>query len=77
METPGFSPESFIFWAAGAERAAAEDVAATISSELSRLGRELAAYKRISSFDISSEELPKTATRKIRRDAAANMARPL
>jgi long-chain acyl-CoA synthetase len=54
-----------------------EDVAATISSELSRLGRELAAYKRISSFDISSEELPKTATRKIRRDAAANMARPL
>ena len=45
-----------------------------IASEIDRLGRELAPYKRIVSFDISSEELPKTATRKIRRDAAARMA---
>ncbi|MBU0878042.1 MAG: 1-acyl-sn-glycerol-3-phosphate acyltransferase, partial [Candidatus Omnitrophica bacterium] len=38
-------------------------------SELSRLGVNLAAYKRIIDFEIWNDELPKTSTRKIKRKA--------
>jgi long-chain acyl-CoA synthetase len=44
-------------------------VAAKISAEISDLGAELAPYKRITGFDIAYEELPKTVTKKIKRDA--------
>ncbi len=37
--------------------------------EMARLSKDLAPYKRIMSFDISYEELPKTVTKKIKRDA--------
>ncbi|MBU2504536.1 MAG: AMP-binding protein [Candidatus Omnitrophica bacterium] len=40
-----------------------------IVSELSRLGVNLAAYKRIIDFEIWNDELPKTSTRKIKRKA--------
>lgn len=50
-----------------------EKIAAKIASEVSALGAELAPYKRISGFQVSYEELPKTVTRKIKRDAAARM----
>lgn len=42
--------------------------------EIARLSKDLAAYKRIMSFDIFYEELPKTVSRKIKRDAVAKMA---
>ena len=48
-----------------------EEIVNKISSEISRLGKGLAGHKRIMSFDISYEELPKTVTRKIRRDAVS------
>ncbi|MDD2715815.1 MAG: AMP-binding protein [Candidatus Wallbacteria bacterium] len=39
----------------------------TIAAEINRLSRNLADYKRISSFEIWDQELPKTASRKIKR----------
>lgn len=45
-----------------------------IAAEVSRLEKTLAPYKRIVSLEISYEELPKTATKKIRRDAVARRA---
>jgi long-chain acyl-CoA synthetase len=53
-----------------------EDVEAKIRSEISRLSAELAAYKRIMGFYLSYEELPKTVTKKIKRDAVARLIRP-
>ena len=44
-----------------------------ISSEIAVLSKDLAPHKRIMSFDISYEELPKTVTKKIRRDAVSRM----
>ncbi len=38
-----------------------------ISAEIRRINRELASYKRIKSFKIINEELPKTSTKKIKR----------
>ncbi len=38
-----------------------------INSEIERLGKELTEYKRIAKFYISKEELPKTATKKVKR----------
>lgn len=53
----------------GGERPAAKDeIINKISSEIERLSKNLSSYKRIMSFDISCEDLPKTTTRKIRRN---------
>lgn len=52
-----------------------EAVLNKISAEVNRLSRELAPHKRIMSFKISYDELPKTATRKIRRDAVLRMVK--
>ena len=56
--------------------ATAEAVTARIAAEIARLSAGLAPYKRIMDFEISYEELPKTVTKKIRRDAAVRMAAP-
>jgi len=40
-----------------------------LKQELSRLSKELASYKRISAFEVWEDELPKTASRKIKRKA--------
>ena len=53
--------------------AAKEDLRNKISSEITRLGKDLAPHKRIMSFGISYEELPKTVTKKIRRDAVSRL----
>ncbi|MCX5679493.1 MAG: AMP-binding protein [Candidatus Omnitrophica bacterium] len=45
-----------------------------LSFEIARLTKDLAPYKRIMSFDISYESLPKTVTAKIKRDAVSKMA---
>ncbi len=45
----------------------------TISLEIQRLGKNLAEYKRIMDFEVWNEELPKTATRKIRRKAILDL----
>ena len=45
-----------------------------ISSEISRLSKNLAAHKRIMSFDLYYNELPKTVTKKILRTAVARIA---
>jgi long-chain acyl-CoA synthetase len=44
----------------------------TISKEIARLSRSLAEYKRIVDFEINFDELPKTATKKIRRNLIQN-----
>jgi long-chain acyl-CoA synthetase len=49
------------------ERDNKEIVKKKISEELSRLGGNLAEYKRIMDFDVWYDELPKTSTRKIKR----------
>ena len=51
-----------------------EDINKRIASEIAQLSKSLAQHKRIMSFDISYEELPKTVTKKIRRDAVSRMA---
>ena len=48
---------------------AKEDIKNKLSSEVARLSKNLAPHKRIMSFDVSYEELPKTVTRKIRRNS--------
>ncbi|MCM8761353.1 MAG: AMP-binding protein [Candidatus Omnitrophica bacterium] len=50
-----------------------EGIASKISSEIAILSKSLAPYKRITKFDISYEELPKTVTKKIRRDVVSRM----
>ena len=50
---------------------AKEEIKNKISNEIAQLSKNLAPYKRIVSFDISYEELPKTVTKKIRRDAVS------
>jgi long-chain acyl-CoA synthetase len=49
------------------------DVVKKLSSELAAFSRELAPYKRIIGFDISHDELPKTVTKKIRRDIVSRL----
>jgi len=51
------------------ESADKHTVKETIAQELSRLGENLAEYKRIVDFDIWDQELPKTATKKVKRQA--------
>ncbi len=50
---------------------AKEDITSRISSEIARLSSDLAPYKRIMSFRLSDEELPKTVTKKIIRNAVS------
>ncbi len=47
-----------------------------ISSEIARLSEHLSPYKRIMSFSLSFEELPKTVTKKIIRSAVSKMIKP-
>jgi long-chain acyl-CoA synthetase len=54
--------------------AAKEDIYKKISSEISELSKSLSAHKRIMSFGLYYDELPKTVTKKIRRDAVARIA---
>jgi len=53
---------------------AKEKIKNKIYFEIARLSKDLAPYKRIMSFDISYESLPKTVTAKIKRDAVSKMA---
>jgi long-chain acyl-CoA synthetase len=50
---------------------AKEDIEGVISSEIACLSKNLAAYKRIKDFRLSVEELPKTVTKKIIRNAVS------
>jgi long-chain acyl-CoA synthetase len=49
------------------ERVDAQKIRGRISNEISRLAENLAEYKRIVDFEIWDKELPKTATKKIKR----------
>lgn len=49
------------------ERADAQKIRDALSREISRLAENLAEYKRIVDFEIWDKELPKTATKKIKR----------
>lgn len=55
------------------EKTDKESVRRRISSELAYLGRDLAEYKRITDFELRYEELPKTVTKKIKRNAVREM----
>lgn len=55
------------------ERSNAQKIKDKITEEFSRLSRHLADYKRISDFEIWDQELPKTATKKIKRQAVAEI----
>ena len=50
-----------------------EKIRLKISSELSQMSKDLAEYKRIVDFEIWREELPKTATKKVRRKLVSDM----
>jgi len=50
-----------------------EDIAKKLASEIAVFSKEIAPYKRIMSFEISYEDLPKTVTKKIRRHAVSRM----
>ncbi len=54
-----------------------EAIKLKISDEISRLSKLLAAHKRIVNFDIYYGELPKTVTKKIRRNAVLAIAEEL
>lgn len=49
----------------------ADEICAKISSEIARLSAHLSSYKRIMSFDLSYQELPKTVTKKILRSSVS------
>jgi len=53
---------------------AKKDIKDKIYFEIARLSKDLSPYKRIMSFDISYESLPKTVTAKIKRDAVSKIA---
>lgn len=44
-----------------------------INSEINRLGENLAEYKKISDFQLYSDELPKTSTRKVKRNLVRDL----
>jgi long-chain acyl-CoA synthetase len=52
---------------------AKEAISDKISQEISKFSKRLSAHKRIMSFDLTYDELPKTVTRKIRREAVARI----
>jgi long-chain acyl-CoA synthetase len=56
-----------------AEKKDKELIRKKIGSELIRLGNNLAEYKKISDFMIYFDELPKTSTRKIKRNAVKEL----
>ncbi len=56
-----------------ADRENSQAIKDKISQELSRLGENLAEYKRIMDFEIWKEELPKTSTRKVKRKVLLEM----
>ncbi len=53
------------------ERNDALEIKKKISSEITRLGKNLAKYKRIIDFEIRHESLPRTVTKKVKRKALA------
>ncbi|MEI8348966.1 MAG: AMP-binding protein [Candidatus Omnitrophota bacterium] len=55
------------------ERANEQTIKEAIAQELSRLGGNLAEYKRIMDFDVWDGELPKTATKKVKRQVLLEM----
>lgn len=55
------------------ERKDRQKIKDKVSSEMQRLGKDLAEYKRIVGFEILDGELPKTATRKIKRKMIADL----
>jgi long-chain acyl-CoA synthetase len=55
------------------EKTDRESIKNRISAEFARLGADLAEYKRVADFEVWPEELPKTATKKIKRKAVADM----
>ena len=55
------------------ERKDAEKVRNRILSEIQSLSKDLAEYKRISGFEIWDQELPKTATKKVKRKIVFDM----
>lgn len=57
------------------EKASVDKIKERISSEIKRLSENLADYKRIKDFEIWNEELPKTATRKIKRKVLADIVK--
>jgi long-chain acyl-CoA synthetase len=57
------------------ERQNKEKIRNKISEEINRLSKNLADYKRIIDFELWYDELPKTATKKIRRKMIADMIR--
>jgi long-chain acyl-CoA synthetase len=61
------------------ERQDGELIKNKIASELSKLSADLAEYKKIVDFEIWADELPKTASRKVKRKAIADIlaARPI
>ncbi|MFH1548337.1 MAG: AMP-binding protein, partial [Candidatus Omnitrophota bacterium] len=63
------NPDSF----SKEERENGDLIKSKISQEISRLGENLSGYKRIIDFEIWSEELPKTSTRKIKRKVLLDM----
>ena len=51
------------------ERVDALKIKRRISSEITRLGKNLAKHKRITDFEIREEPLPRTVTKKVKRKA--------
>ncbi|PIQ89286.1 MAG: hypothetical protein COV72_03855 [Candidatus Omnitrophica bacterium CG11_big_fil_rev_8_21_14_0_20_42_13] len=56
------------------QRGDKEKIKEKISGEILNLGRDLAEYKRISGFELYFDELPKTATKKLRRSLISEIA---
>ena len=57
----------------GAEKKDKEFIRKKIVAELSRLSNNLAEYKKVSEFMLYFDELPKTSTRKIKRNAVKEL----
>jgi acyl-coenzyme A synthetase/AMP-(fatty) acid ligase len=53
---------------------AKKEISDKIASEISELSKSLSAHKRIMSFGLTYDELPKTVTKKVRREAVARIA---
>jgi long-chain acyl-CoA synthetase len=56
-----------------AERSDRQKVQELIAGEISRLGEDLAEYKRIMDFELWDAELPKTASKKIKRQVLSDI----
>lgn len=60
----------------GADKKDKELIRKKVGSEVSRLSSNLAEYKKISDFMLYFDELPKTSTRKVKRNAVKELAGP-